>query len=284
MIKASSSSSNQGETPHPRGLSLFVALFVALGACKVSSEQIEYSRAEEAAQKNDNQSALAHYENVVNRYVTTPLAIKSAKEAARINHYQLKRPKEAAVYYKHIILYSPTEPDRIEAQKKLADLHFTQTLDYAQAITEYNRLLELPHSALDDFNYRLAIARSYFYLSNFYQAQVEIDAILKKNYSKDQLFDALLLKSNIYLTNKKLDDAIDALKQLMDKYPERSKTESIGLVLAVTYEEQKNFAKAIETLESIKDLYPNKREFIEHRIKVLRERQSYLPGARGWKK
>jgi tetratricopeptide (TPR) repeat protein len=97
------------------------------------------------------------------------------------------------------------------------------------------------------------------------------------------LFEAQLLKANIFLTSRKLDEAIAALKKLMEDYPERSKTETIGLILAVTYEEQKNFTKAIETLQSIKDIYPRK-AFIEQRIKTLRERQSYLPGARGLRK
>jgi tetratricopeptide (TPR) repeat protein len=259
---------------------LFCLLLVA---CTVSSEDIEYSRAEQAQQKNDYQGALKHYKAVVERYIKTPLAIKAAKEAAKINHYQFKQPKEAIVYYKHIVLYSNSASERLEAQKKIADLHFSQTLDYAQAIIEFSRLLDLPHSSQEDFTYRLSIARCYFYLSNFYQAQVEIDSILGRNYEKDILFDALLLKANIFLTTKKLDDAIATLRQLMDKYPDRSKAETIGLVLAVVYEEQKNFAKAIETLESIKGSYP-KKGFIEQRIKILRERQSYLPGARGFKK
>lgn len=255
----------------------------ALGGCTVSSEKLEFNRAEEASQKGDYPGAITHYRKVVDRYVKTPLAIQSAKEAARISHYQLKKPADAVAFYKHVILYSSDSGDRIMAQKKLADLHFTQTLDYKQAVVEYSRLLDLPHSPQDDFAYRMTIARSYFYLSNFYQAQVEIDSILSRSYDKDLLFDAILLKANVFLTMKKLDEAVVTLRELTTKYPERSKTETIGLVLAVAYEEQKNFAKAIETLESIKDIYP-KRNFIDARIKVLRERQSYLPGAKGLKK
>lgn len=252
-------------------------------ACTVSSESLEFKRAEQDVQKNRQEDALKHFQAIVDRYVKTPLAIESAKEAARINHYQLKRPKDAVPYYRHVILYSQKNEDRIQAQKKLANLYFTETLDYTQAITEFSRLLELPHTPVEDYSYRLSIARSYFYLSNFYQSQVEIDSILSRGFDKDMVFDALLLKANIFLTSKKLDEAIATLKQLMEKYPERSKTETIGLVLAVTYEEKKDFTKAIETLQSIKDAYP-KKSFIEQRIKTLRERQSFLPGARGLKK
>lgn len=262
-------------------LTAFFALVIC--ACSISAEKIEYARAEEAVQKKDFPSALKHYKAVVDRYVKTDLAIKSAKEAARIAHYEQKNFRDAVGFYKHVVLYSSNPKERLDSQKKIADLQFNQILDYNQAIIEYSRLLELPHSKKDDFDYRMAIARSYFYLSNFFQSQVEIDGVLARGYEKEWLFEALLLKANIFLTTKKLDDAILVLRRLIDEYPERSKAETIGLILAVCYEEQKNFAKAIETLQSIKDIYP-RRAFIENRIKALRERQAYLPGARGLRK
>lgn len=262
---------------------LFFILQLMVSGCTLSSEDIEFRRAQEAAASGSNEAALEHYRTIVDRYVKTPLALKSAQEAARISHYELKKFPEAIRFYKHVILYAPTEIQRIDAQKKIADLYFSQTLDYTQAIAEYSRLLELPHSAKDDGVFRFAIARSYFYQNNFFQSQVEIDRILAGKPDKDLAFDSLLLKANIFLTTKKLDDAIAALKEVIAKYPERAKAETIGLVLAICYEEKKDFPKAVETLESIKNDYPRK-SFIENKIKALKERQSLLPGARGLKK
>jgi len=249
----------------------------------MSSEKLEFSRAEKAKLKNDFRSAIIHYKNIVDKSVRSPLAIHSAKELANINHYQVKDIKVAITYYKHVVLYSSDEKERFEAQKNIADLNFSQTQDYGQAVVEYSRLLELPRSPLEDFSFRMALARSHFYLSNFYQAQVELDVLLAKNFERELLFEPLLLKANTLLSSKKYDEATVILNNLMLEYPDRSKVETIGLILAVTYEEQKNFSKAIETLEVIKDEYP-KKGFIEGRIKTLKERQSYLPGARGWKK
>ncbi len=252
-------------------------------SCTLSSQDLEFKRAEEAAKAGHNEEALRHYRSVVDRYVKTPLAIESAKAAARISHYEVKKFPDAILFYRHVILYSPVEADRVEAEKKIADLYFSQTLDYTKAIEEYSRLLELPHSKKEDEAYRFAIARSYFYLNNFFQSTVEIDRILALHPSDDVAFEALLLKANTYLTTKKLDDAIVVLKELIGKYPVRSKNETIGLVLAICYEEQKNFAKAVETLEAIKGDYPRK-GFVESKIKALKERQSLLPGARGLRK
>jgi tetratricopeptide (TPR) repeat protein len=258
-------------------------MLFAFAGCKLSSDDIEYQKGETATQNRKFDEAVSHFRKLIEKSGKTPLGVKAEKEAARIAHYELKKFPDAIFFYKQVILDSADQTERIEAQRKIADLYFSQTLDYQQAIVEYSRLLELPHDSKQEQAYRLAIARSYFYLNNFFQSQIEIEQILKSNSDKDIRFDALLLKANILLTAKKLDDAVSTLREIIDQYPARAKTENIGLVLAVTYQEQNNFAKAIETLESIKDSYP-RRSFIENRIKTLKERQTYLPGARGLKK
>ena len=182
-----------------------------------------------------------------------------------------------------MILYSKSPNDRLDAQKKVAELNFSNLQDYKQAIIEYNRLLQLPHSREEGLSYHLAIARSYFYQNNFFQSQVEADQILADFAGLDGVFDAFELKANILMQLKKLDDAVAVLKETIERYPEKSKERQIGLLLTVVYEEKKDFANAIATLESIKDTYPSP-QFIEGRIKNLKERASYLPGARGWRK
>jgi tetratricopeptide (TPR) repeat protein len=263
-----------------KGRPYLLILLLAVSGCTLSSEDLEFKRAEEASRAGKNEVAYTHYKTVVDRYVKDPLAIRSAQEAARLAHYELKRFPEAVALYKHVILYAPKESDRLDAQKKLADLYFSQSLDYNQAIAEYSRLLETPHSHEEDGRYRFAIARSYFYLNNFFQSTVEIDKILASKPQDELGFDALMLKANIFLSTKKLDDAILTLQELMKRYSARAKKETVGLVLAICYEEQKNYGKAIETLEAIKDDYPRK-GFIDSKIKTLRERQSLQPGARG---
>ena len=262
---------------------LVAGVVFSLQSCTISSENLEYRRGEEAAQNKDFKAAIEHFNLLIEHDPKTPTALKAAKEAARITHYETKNYKAAVGYYKDLVLYSPLQKERVEAQKQIANLQFAQILDYTQSITEYSRLLELPHSIAEDLEYRTAIAKSYFYQNNFFQAQAEIDSIIKRNYQKALVFDPLLLKANIYLATKQIDEAISVLRKLIVDYPERSKTESVALILALCFEEQKNYGKAIETLESIRNTYPRK-DFIEKRIKVLRERQAYLPGAKGLKK
>jgi tetratricopeptide (TPR) repeat protein len=258
-------------------------IVVVLSSCTLSSDKIEFEKAQKDVQNRYFDSALKHLKVVMDHQIDSELAIEAAKESARISHYESKDFRSAVAFYKDIVLYSKNPQDRIYSQRQIADIYFNNLQDYTQSVVEYQRLLELPHSLEDELTYRLSIARSNFYLTNFYQAEVDIDELLKRPFSKEVLFEAYLLRANLYLTGKQLDGAIAVLKKLIENYPERSKKESIGLVLAICYEEQKNFAKAIETLQAVRVYYPRK-EFVDRRIKSLRERQSYLPGARGLKK
>lgn len=262
---------------------LLSALILMLLPGCISSEELEFSKAEKAAQSSDYDAAIKHYNNVIERYIKTPLALQAAEEAARITHYELKDYQKAISHYKHVVLYSGDEEKRAKAQKNIAEIHFKQTLNYNQAITEYSRLLELSPSPEERVEYQLAIARCYFYLNNFFQAQVETEKVLKQARGDEIKFDALLLKANILLTTRNLSEAVNTLKMIIEKYPKRAQEENVALTLVVTYEEQKNFQMAIETLEAMKETYPQK-SFIEKRIKGLKERQSHLPGARGWRK
>jgi tetratricopeptide (TPR) repeat protein len=281
-----------------RGLLAAALSIVLLGllSCGLSSDRLEFEKAKKAERSGDYEQALKSYTRIVEAASTTKpnldrknlksstngndIKIEAAQEAARVSQYHLRRYNEAVDFLRYIILNSSRASERLEAQRRIADIYFNQFLNYQQAITEYSRLLDLEHTASEGFQYKMAIARSYFYLNNFFQSLVEIDRVLAGKHDKDLLYDAILLKANVLLAMKKLDGAIVVLQELMAKYPERSKAETIGLTLAVTYEEQRNFSKAIETLERIRDIYPRK-SFIENRIRALKERQSHLPGARG---
>ena len=65
----------------------------------------------------------------------------------------------------------------------------------------------------------------------------------------------------------------------MSEFPEKSKHEKIGLIIAVAYEDMSEYDKAIEVLNGIKPDY-NDPGFIDIKIKRLEERISNQPGRR----
>lgn len=273
-------------TNYPKYLINFASVIFALAffcSCNFSSEKLEIERAEKAAHEKKFEESYKHYSRIIEKDPKAPTGLKASAEAARLAHYELKDFNNAIRLYKNIVLYSPVEKDRTFAQARIAEVYFQSLNDYQNAIVEYNRLLDLPHSMQEEFAYRLAIAKSYFYLNNSFQAQTELNQLEKKFAHKDQVFEILFLRANIMLTSKDLDGAIKVLRDLEKRDPDRYKQEFMGLVLAKCYEEQKNLLAAVEVLESMRSYYP-RTEFLNRRIASLKERAALLPGARGLKK
>ncbi len=258
-------------------------IFLFCVSCSFSTSKIEYERGQNFLEKKDFKSAFDAFKKVYDLEGDSELGLKAAKETARIAHFEAHQYKEAATIYKKLLLGQRNEAERLVTLRTLADLYFIQLADYKSAIETYNTLLSLPHSKEDTFLFQLNIAKSYFYMNNFFQADIELEKLINQNADSGQMFEPLLLKANIYLTSKELDQAIVALKKLLLLFPEKAKKENIGTILAVTYEEKKDFANAIAVLESMKGYYSN-RVFLERRIKALRERQLLQPGAKGLRK
>ncbi len=256
---------------------------ISLISC-TSAEELEYKEAESAKDKGQFTQAIIHYEKTIRRAPKSKFALKSSREAARIASTETKDFKKAIEFYRHLVVYSKDINERTSAQRQIAQIYFDQLTDYNKAIVEYSRLLEGTHTQEELVQYRLSIARSYYYLNNFSQAESEVADLLVLPQINDQLkFDLLMLKGNIAMTQKDLTKAIDVYKQLVSEFPERAMAENVGLSLALCYEEIKDYKLAIETLETLKKSYSTP-EYIEIRIKRLKDREVNLPGARGLRK
>lgn len=261
---------------------LLGAAFLFSSAC-TKSEDIDFNKAQRASSEGNFKVALTNYDRAILRSPQSENALTAAREGSRIALYELKDYHKALNYYRSIILYSPDGVERLSAQKMIASIYMDNLNDYPKAIIEYHKLLELPHNEVEEIQYRLKIARSYYYANNFTQTLIEIDTILKKDLDERDHFDLLVLSANTYMANRELEKAADILIEVIKKYPDLSLKENIALSLAVCYEEQKNFNKAIKVLEELKPNY-SRPEYIEVRINRLKERALNAPGARGNRK
>lgn len=259
-----------------------IFFLVGVAGCSISLEKVYLSRAQNAFRNRDYRAAVDNYQRLV-KGTSSPLALKAAQEGARISNQFLKDYEQAATFLKFIILVSKDEKDLISAQKQLAELYFEKTGNYAQALIEYSRLLQFPHTKNEEFLYKLNIAKANFYLGLFDQALSEVLMALKLPASEAHSFEAERLNGNILMASKRMDEAISVFSKIIEKYPVESKAENVALTLAVCYEEKNDFTSAIGTLEKLRATYPVP-EFIDFKIERMKERRSQLPGARGLRK
>jgi tetratricopeptide (TPR) repeat protein len=257
-------------------------LLWALCACS-PPEAKEYKAGLSQAEQGHHKEALLHFDRVLKRAPDSDYALKAARDGARVSSLEVKDYKKAIEYYRFLVLNSKDIKERVSAQKQVAGLYFDQLQNYDKAILEYNKLIQDSESDADKAHYKLDVARANYYQSNFFQAQSEIEQLLKLKVEDEEKFSASVLQSNIYIAQKEYPKAIDLLKKVIATYPERSRQENVSQTLAVCYEETGNFLEAIKTLEIVKEYHPQP-DYVDLRIKRLKERHKNQPGAKGLRK
>jgi outer membrane protein assembly factor BamD (BamD/ComL family) len=259
-----------------------VVLVLFLTACS-TQEEGDFKTAQKNISQGKYKVALGYLERVIKRNAPTEYPLEAAREAARIAFFELKDYEKTIEYHRFIVLHSQSEKERLESQKQIAEIYFNNLQNYQASIVEFSKLQQMPHTDLEAAQYRMNVARAQYYMNNFFQAESEIDSLLRLKADDNIRFSALMLKGNILVAKKEFTKAIDIFKGLIDKYPQRSMQENVGLTLAVCYEENDNFKEAIKVLESYRGKY-NPQEYIELRIKRLQERMKNAPGAKGFRK
>lgn len=265
-------------------VSTYVLVLAGVPGC-LSSTELEMKRARKLMMEKRPAEAAVLYEKVAAKVGDEPGAADAALEAAKIYQYDLKRFERAVKNYRIVVAKSPNAPERRDAQLKIANLLFYDVQDFQAAILEYSKLLELQHGVTEEIEWRSRIAKAYYYLGNYFQAGVESDRVLKlaTGIDEEAVYQTYLLKANIHVGAKDHEKAAAVMMSMLAQFPDRSKRDSIALMLAVAYEEQRNFVKAIEVLEGVREYDPRK-SFFEEKIRSLRERQAQQPGARGFRK
>lgn len=260
-----------------------IAIALALTGCNLSFANLEYKRGQKAEAAQDYREALKHFKKVMGREPESEMALSSAREAAKISYFEIRDFATAAEFYTHLVHFSRDEKERREAQKSIANIYFEKLNNYPKAIAEYNKLLILRGSKEEQVDYHFKIARSQFYLNEFQEALHEIESALKITENREEEFELKVFRANIDFNTRHLEAAIKTYEDLIRSFPEKAKAENIAMNLIVCYEEQDSFDKAINVLEEIRPTTKDK-EFIDLKIKRLKDRKANMPGSRGLRK
>ncbi len=266
----------------------YAALLLLLAACSFSSVDLELKRGEEAEEKQNYIVAVEHYKRVIKREPKSNIALYSSKKVANISIIYLENFQDAIFAFNNIIHFSPSLDDRRKAIEQLAKLYYEKLNNYEFAIVEFQRYLSMITEESKVLEIRFLIAKSYFYLNRMFQANAELDEILKlksKNTPEiqDYVFQATTLKASILHAEKKYEEAIEMFNKIIEDYPKLAQDEKIWLNLLICLEDTKRFSEAIELLERV-DVTGTEKTFVEQKILRLKERMKLEPGAKGFRR
>jgi tetratricopeptide (TPR) repeat protein len=254
-----------------------------LSGCNLSFSSLEYHRGQRAFAAQDYADAIKHYRRAMSPDPESEIALDSAREAAQAALFKTRDFSSAIEFYSHLVKFSRDEKERHEAQRSVADIYFDKLNDYPKAIEEYNKLLIVRTSNDELAEDHFKIARAQFNLSQFQESHREIESALKLTDNREREFEFKVFLANIDFNTRNLDGAIHTYEDLIKNYPEKARAENITMNLVVCYEEQDSFDKAIAALQAVRTGYKDT-EFIDLKIKRLRERKANLPGSKGLRK
>lgn len=264
-----------------RGLLILLFLIpTAFVGCGFSTSDWELTKAKEAEEKKQYNEAIQFYYKYLRKNLDSQKSIEPALkiyQIAKINSLDSTLIEKSL---KHVILRSNDQEIRMKAQFDLAEYYFSRLNNYEMAINHFNKYLFLSNKPENQNLARLKVAKSYFYLNNFYQATVELEEILKSKPSKTLKFDAQLLMANVLQSEKKYSEAIGVYESILTDFPARAEKELIFMNLAFVLEDNKDFDEAIEVLKKYREKHKDP-AYIESKIKKIEFLISQQPGARG---
>jgi hypothetical protein len=260
---------------------LFLPLFLL--ACESSRPENQYDSIKKDFHSNNILDGLITTEHMLKLHPQDPLSIKAAQEAESVCVKDAKTCSDREeVFLKFIIEKSNKEQDQITAQKRLCEIYYDKGL-YPQVIIEMNRLLSKMDFKDGRLEMRLKLARTNFYIKNFYQAQVELKAYLKEAATDEEKFDGYLLQADIQSADKKYTDAMQTYQYIQEHFKALYLKNQVYMNEVLLMEEQKQLDQAIGVLEELKPQVENN-EFIQIKIDRLKERKALMPGASGLKR
>lgn len=257
----------------------FVLASIWIASCS-PRESKDFDKAESLIKDKNFSAAVDILEKIILLNHESPYAGEAAREGARVSQLDLKDFKKAVYFLESLVLISNSDEERQLSQKQIALLYFDQIADYKKAIQELNKAIITIKNEDERNEFRLKLAKAYYFSSNFSQAESEVSLVLSKSKDSGLIFQAILLKGNIYLAEKNIPKAILMYNDLFEKFPERAVKENAAMTLAVAYEEMKDYKSAIGVLEKMRK-YHSTPEYIDLRIAKLSQSQKNLPGARG---
>lgn len=241
----------------------------------------ELKQAKAEMQNSNYKEAISLFHRITKLYPKDEIALMAAREGA--SACEKEKSCDYHDYFLKIIINNTTDDsEAIKAQTDLALYYYDKGM-YPQTIQTVNTLLSNANFKNKKNEVKLKLARSYFYIKNFFQSKVQLNSYLKEASLDEEQYEGLLLKADIFSAQKKFQDAANIYKSMKEKFKDFYLKNQVYMSEALMFEDQKQLDLAIVTLESVKDDVANK-EFLTVKIERLKERRALMPGASGLKR
>jgi tetratricopeptide (TPR) repeat protein len=194
-----------------------------------------------------------------------------------IYYLNLRRLKDAIDTYNKLVDEYRGSPEERKAREQLAAIYANEIGDLTQAISEYDRILELP-GLQNRQEIEFLRAKAHFQNGEYNVALQGLRHLEEEGVAGHLAHQVSLKIGNIYQIQKKYEQAGSCFQRVMDS-PCIDCRRRAHLYLMETYEALFDFERAIAVIRSL-DASPENRPVIAREIARLNERQSEVEAGR----
>lgn len=257
-----------------------ILLSCFLSACKPASQRL-YNEATAEIEKGHFRIALSLLEKSIAIEKKENEKIKYLSEAARLARFEIQDYDRAIRFYRNIILQSPDETKRIEAQEAISEIYLENLQSYGEALKELQLLEPLIKDEKEKYKIKLKIAQTLYLTGNYMPALDEIDMALKG--ASSETLNFLKLKAQIFIAQKKYKEAIAIYQDILKQDAQYFEKENLFVATSVVYEENEDYQAALDYLTKYEKQIKDK-AYYELRYKRLKERLVNKPFYKGQRK
>lgn len=248
-------------------------LIPVLGAVYLTNLDTIYSyrfeRASRLLKQERYQAAVEAFQALQEGHPELEGAPKALFLAAETRHLYLQQEQEALLSYLQLARDYPGSPEAVTAQLRAADIYKNHLREYNQTLALLQKVADANPPHPDRVQYD--IADSYFRLNNFEQARIEFEA-LASTFPDSSLLPEVQYRIGMALVfEKKLNEAANALKKVVELWPGHRYAIEARFHLAGVLEEQEYLQQALAILKELQGDYPQP-EILAKRTQQVEER------------
>lgn len=262
------------------GAAFFIIGAILFTGCQSRSDKL-YAEAYEKINQNKFKDAIELLESSSELEKNNIKKTKALFEAARLLRFESQDYEAALKHLRTVVLSSEDEKMRLLAQESICEIYFDHMQNYHEALKELLILEPLLKESKKKELLRLKIAQSQHLIGSSQVAREYIDSVLKISGVDKNPF--LKLKAQVLQSENKLDEALKIYDQIYNLSQKYFATENLFYVVSAIQEEKKDYKLGVEYLEKHSEEIADK-NYLELRIKKLKEKQINKPFSRGVRK
>lgn len=231
----------------------------------------EFNLAEKLILDGEYEQAIGLYRGLYEDHPDFVLADKALYRAGEVQNLFSNQHHDALLAFLRLEKDYPDSPHVLPALEQEADIYKNRLRDYGRAAALYQKLVDRGREPGDRFLYELADC--YFRLSNFEQAIIEFENMLKGWPDSPYVTEVRYRIGVAYSLDGKLKQAEEVFRGIIKDLPEDLFAIEARFSLASVLEEQERLREALKILVELEGVYPSteavsrKKAQVEERIK-----------------